>query len=98
QREPSPADLVMVSAAASIVVIVLIRRNWKLLNWIDIPLVLYLGYVAIQAIITLETIDIRFALITLYLGISYFVIKYVLILNGQRGFRWLWLAYIGGAV
>ena len=94
QQEPSLADYVMALAAVVVAIGVLARRHWQILSWVDVPLILYLGYVAIQAAITYQSIDLRFALITLYLGATYFIVKYVLLQNKQQGFRWLFLAYM----
>ena len=98
QVEPSPADYVMAIAVGLAGLSYILRRKLEPFSWIDVPLVGYLIFVIVQAVIQHQTLDVRFAMITAYLVATYFILKYVVTMYPRSGLVWLFRAYMIGAV
>lgn len=95
--EPSPSDYMVAVAALLVGVAFLIQRDWKTFSIIDGILGAYLIFIIVQALLFWEELDIRFAVISVYLFATYFVVNYVVSHKVEERVRKIWLAYLVGA-
>ncbi len=95
--EPAPADYMVAIAIAMAFIGCLVSRSVDIFRRHDLALVGYLLVVGSLMVVYRGQLDIRFAIITIYLGLSYFAVVYAVARNGTKALSALWWAYIIGA-